>query len=123
MTSHSTLPKQPQSETEAAVPLNRAMTGINFRNFFGVAPVSCSDRAVQQRAALGFTSEAAARQFHAVKHAGPAHSRARAERRDSMAATSSSNAYVPSWRSPLMKKVGVPFTPLRTPPRKWARTP
>ena len=39
-----------------------------------------------------------------------------------MAATRSSNSNVPLWRSPLMKNVGVPFTPLRTPPRKSART-
>src|SRR5258706_2942761 len=40
----------------------------------------------------------------------------------SMAVLRSSNSYDPSCRCPLMKNVGVPFTPLRTPPRKSART-
>ena len=39
-----------------------------------------------------------------------------------MAAARSSNSYDPSCRRPLMKNVGVPFTPLRTPPRKSLRT-
>ncbi len=39
-----------------------------------------------------------------------------------MAAARSSNSYDPLCRRPLMKNVGVPFTPLRTPPRKSLRT-
>src|SRR5437764_15287929 len=35
----------------------------------------------------------------------------------SRAVTSESRSNVPSYRSPLMKNVGVPFTPLRRPPR------
>jgi len=35
----------------------------------------------------------------------------------SSAATSASNSNDPSYCSPLMKNVGVPFTPLRMPPR------
>src|SRR5205823_4062945 len=39
-----------------------------------------------------------------------------------MAARRVSSAYDASWRTPLMKNVGVPFTPLRTPLRKSSRT-
>src|ERR1700689_2484546 len=39
-----------------------------------------------------------------------------------IAETSVSKSKASSWRCPLMKNVGVPFTPLRTPPLKSART-
>jgi hypothetical protein len=40
----------------------------------------------------------------------------------SIASTSEAKSYEPSCLCPLMKKVGVPLTPLRTPPVKSART-
>lgn len=52
------------------------------------------------------------------------HHRGFADREDATSSASSrlSKSHAASWRNPLMKKVGVPFTPLRTPLRKSSRT-